>query len=361
MKKRLLSLFLSTILIVMCVPFTTFASGSSDGYLNTDIYNYISNDYLLLTKMKKSEADNLFSRLNAAGYDYEDIEIIEKIIGSQKNASYEDNVLYIQDNYDNITNNISSKEKEVLDKYFLNYAIKYYVDHGNSNDFKSTQQATTFSEPIEPILIDAETFEVDFPPDEHVLQQDGVETSSTSVASLRIFADKTSSTLGSSGLGIDVGTHAWLTVTNISNKDITVGKFIIKPGKTMALGTWGNKSEHKGLWYNLESYYVSKYDAYDNRVSLRVDLDQSWLDDLNTHMVGYDKWSVTNNCSSFAVSSWNLVCSDQLSAGVINTPKNLAGSIAKNSNHYENFPVPYDYVVYYANGSKTPVQSEIFK
>lgn len=123
----------------------------------------------------------------------------------------------------------------------------------------------------------------------------------------------------------------------------------------------GNKSEHTGLWYNLESYFISKNSAYGNRVSLRVDITQSNLTTLNTHMVGYDKWSATNNCSSFAVSSWNKICSTTLSAGVINTPKNLANSIKSVSGYSTGFSVPYDYIVYYANGSGTPTASNTYK
>lgn len=285
--------------------------------------------FVELTMLKdgiKKECDNIGN-----GFDEVTSGEIENIIyGKEVNEKYEDNVLYIQDNYEQIASGLAIVEKEMIDKYFLSYALLYYENYGSPEDFKEASTSINSFEGIEPIFMDNEEFKAKYVDENEVILEEASSTYATTsspVATVRVFADPSSSTIGSSGLSIDVGTHAFITVSNISTSNITVGKFSISPGKTMSLGTWGNKSEHTGLWYNLESYFIKNNSAYGNRVSLRVDIDSSNLSTLNTHMVGYDKWSATNNCSSFAVTSCNKVSSTKLSARVLNTPKNLANSI----------------------------------
>lgn len=126
------------------------------------------------------------------------------------------------------------------------------------------------------------------------------------------------------------------------------------------MGTWGNKSEHTGLWYSLEAYFISNNSSYTNRSSLLDKIDSTALATLTTHITGYDTWSLTNNCSSFAASGWNKICSTTLSAGVINTPSNLRSSIVNTGLYLTGVAVPYDYLVYYANGSNLPVRSTVY-
>lgn len=186
------------------------------------------------------------------------------------------------------------------------------------------------------------------------------------IATLTIFADPTASTIGSSGLSYDLGTHAFITVKNISTNNITVGRLSsIAPGKTVSIGTWGNKTEHKGLWYNLESYFVYKSSAYAGRVSYSMGLTSTSLTTLNNYIKNSDSWSNTNNCSSFASRAWNSVASsaDKISAGTPNTPKNLANNIkSKWTTQYQTKQsVPYNYAVYYAQGASSPIKSTQYK
>lgn len=199
-------------------------------------------------------------------------------------------------------------------------------------------------------------------------KQDNRESSGAyaGIATLTIFADPTTSTIGSSGLSYDLGTHAFITVKNISTSNITVGKLSgIAPGKTVSIGTWGNKSEHTGLWYNLEPYFVYYKSAYAKRVSYSMALTSTSLGTLNTFIKNNDYWSKTTNCSSFSASAWNSVAAsaDTISAGVPNTPKNLANNIKSKwpSQYKTGFEVPYNYVVYYAQGTGLPIRSTEFK
>lgn len=73
-----------------------------------------------------------------------------------------------------------------------------------------------------------------------------------SVATLRIYTmsdDKGDASINASG-------HAFVSVTNVSDRDINVGGLLIAPGKAVTIGTRGNRSEHSGIWYDLESYYM---------------------------------------------------------------------------------------------------------
>ena len=188
------------------------------------------------------------------------------------------------------------------------------------------------------------------------------------VAVLTIFSDPASGGTGSSGGdgSSSFGTHAFITIKNVSNTSINVGKFSgIAPGRTMSIGTWGNQSEHKGLWYDLEEYFVFKYAAYPGRISVSYIMTADQLTRLNSLVINNDAWTLTNNCSSFAARAWNTTVESaySLSAGFPNTPKNLASNIKSTFPSYYSvkYPVPYDYVVYYANGTGSPTRSAIYK
>jgi hypothetical protein len=105
---------------------------------------------------------------------------------------------------------------------------------------------------IIPLLTPSTTLAEDFVAEQAVLKNtkskiedsdDKITTyANAGIATLTIFADPTSSTIGSSGLSYDMGTHAFITVKNISTSNITVGKLgSIAPGKTVSIGTWVTK------------------------------------------------------------------------------------------------------------------------
>src|SRR5262245_24681653 len=75
------------------------------------------------------------------------------------------------------------------------------------------------------------------------------------VAVVSIFSDVSQlANAGSSGF---FSGHTWLVVKNISSDKIRVGRVDdVAPGETITVGTWGNKDEHKGVWYNLEAYFT---------------------------------------------------------------------------------------------------------
>ncbi len=183
------------------------------------------------------------------------------------------------------------------------------------------------------------------------------------VATVTVFADADQT--GSSGGSSNYYGHAFITVKNNSGSSISVGNLSgIQSNKTVSVGTWGNKAEHTGLWYNLESYFVSQ-GSYSGRISVSYIMNSSELSTLNSMIINGDYWSYTSNCSTFAQDAWNSVVDPayELSAGwPIDTPAGLASDIQSvfYGNYSTNAAVPYDYAVYYANGTGTPVRSSVY-
>lgn len=155
-----------------------------------------------------------------------------------------------------------------------------------------------------------------------------VQPAATTVGTLTIFSSNDG---GSSSW--DTSSHAFIAFKNSSSSSIRVGGLNVGAGHEITFGTWGNKSQHTGIWYNLESYFANNASAYGNRVSLSMSVTQSNIDTINDIISKNDKWSLTNNCSSFAVKVWNSVSSKTLSAGIPNTPTSLMSSIKSKSGY----------------------------
>lgn len=173
-------------------------------------------------------------------------------------------------------------------------------------------------------------------------------TGKRAVLKVKVFAYYGEGSSSSGGLG-----HAYLSFENLDYNERYIGyaRMIITGGAT--IGTWGNQGSHKGLWYNLESYYSMDSSAYDGRVSLTTYLDEDEKAVLHRYIFNYEeKWTLTQNCSYFAMNTWNLISDDKISAGSICTPKNLANSI-RTYDYYEtnsSFPNVYVSPFYVENG-----------
>ena len=150
--------------------------------------------------------------------------------------------------------------------------------------------------------------------------------------------------------------HAFLCIRNVSDHDLEVGGQLIAPGTGVTVSTRGNRPEHTGIWYNLESYYMYYLpDFYPNRRSMQVSLSEEQLATVNAALAASDKWSALNNCIAFVSAVWNTVCSDPLYP-LLPTPEELTTAM----NRYEgkvtaDADVPYDYIVTYGT-EQTPSQ-----
>ena len=318
-------------------------------------YNQIKFDYLYQTNLSETEADKLYNEIKDNGLTAADEEIVLELIQGSENA-YLDNVLAIQDQYEEITANLDAQVKDAVDKYYLHYSIKFYEDNVDENSVispatRGVNQNITAEANKNTDLTVTENNEI-------LCQQLGVSARATKVVQVRIFADPSED---NAIYGSITGTHAWLSIKNISGSNMTIGRLSgIANNKTVSMGTYGkiSTSEHNGLWYNLEAQGVSKGEL-SGRLSLLVELDQTGWNTLQSYLTGssIDYWSVSNNCSTFATNGWNKVCSSTVSAGTVNTPKSLASSIKSYSSYATGVAVPYDYKVYYANGTSAPIKS----
>lgn len=174
--------------------------------------------------------------------------------------------------------------------------------------------------------------------------------STIGVGILSIFAanDGSSSSWSTSG-------HAFISFKNTSHRPISVGGLTVIPNAEMTFGTWGNQEAHKGIWYNLESYFIHNMGSYDNRVSISINITQENVDTINTLIENNDTWTTLNNCSSFATRIWNNVSSIILSAGIPDTPTSLMSSIRSKSGYETARAVQYNTNIgYFSDGEFVP-------
>ena len=187
----------------------------------------------------------------------------------------------------------------------------------------------------------------------------------SAVAELTIFSDGTAiGVVGSVGV---LAGHSFITVKNVSGSQISVGGLDnVAPQQTISVGTWGNKNEHVGLWYNLESYFVHLDSLAYATASLTRSITAADLSVLNGYILRHDSYNaVLNNCSSFASGAWNSVTpwSSELYAGWPNTPTGLFYNITQVGavKYGEASNIPWNSIgVWYANQKKKPVRSSSF-
>lgn len=340
--------------LLICFLFAIFNTivgfAVNDTDISKNIYETIQFDYCYVTGLSETEADSIFEQIQS-DYDLEITEYIENKYPQLDSSKLENTILYLQDNYSDFVAKLSNDDKHKLDSYLLHLSIQYYEVNYDDLMLRENNVSANLEENI---VISPADSRIQTEVAENSISRNG------GYISMRIFSDPSESRVGSSGLSIDVGTHSWIVVYNDTGGNITVGKMSIENGTQIAIGTWGNKSEHVGVWYNLEPY-LSKYSgAYTTNVSKLYNLSSSELSTLNNYINSHNSWSTTTNCSSFAVGAWNSVASKKLSAGIINTPKNLANSIIGTTVYTSNQGMRYYYKVHYANSVGTPVASSVF-
>ena len=147
---------------------------------------------------------------------------------------------------------------------------------------------------------------------------------------------------------VNIDGHVFLGISNVSDAGLEVGGLTLAPGTGITVGTRGNRPEHAGLWYDLESYYCYFLpDFYPNLRCIQVSLNAEQLACVNAALAQADKWSALNNCVSFVTAVWNAVCSDRLDP-VLPTPEKLTEAMEQYEGKVTVDPdVPYDYIVYY--------------
>lgn len=156
--------------------------------------------------------------------------------------------------------------------------------------------------------------------------------------------------------------HAFLSFKNTSTSSVTIGSYEVDVDEEITIGTWGNQSQHNGVWYNLESYFKHSAGEFSGCASLTMNVTQADVDDINTAISNNDTWGIMNNCSSFASKVWNEVSRNTLSAGSPNTPTSLKTSIQAVSGYQMNREVQNNTNIgYTSNGQFMPVRTDDVK
>lgn len=158
------------------------------------------------------------------------------------------------------------------------------------------------------------------------------------------------------------GTHAFLVYENTSSEDYYVGKYLLESGEMVTIGTWGNKEDGKGIYYNLEAYFINKHSAYEGRVSLTISFSNTELATMNGVISNNNYWTLAHNCATFATRVWNSISGSSLKigAGLIHNPSTVATNIKKKSGYKTNIkvnPVTDDNVLRHDGNTTKPVSS----
>lgn len=348
-----------SILICMCLIGTIPVFALGDNTIDNNIYEAVQFDYCYLTGLSEIESDEIFEEIQSNDI-FEIIQYIENTYTEIELDDFEQNLLYLQDNYTVIVENLSEENKHKLDSYILYITLQHYKESYSELAKRGPQE----------IVINNNNNNNIVPASESLINPEQIENEPSpafeGIVNMRVFSDP-NGTIGISGHDFNTGAHSWIVVYNNSGGNITVGRMSIANGTQIAIGTWGNKYIndanvlHKGVWYNLEPYMAKYEGAYSDNVSKNRNLTESDLATLNNYINSHDTWSKTNNCSSFAAGAWNAVAGwNQLSAGIINTPRNLANSIINTTVYTDDLTMRYFYRVHYSNGSSAPIMSTRF-
>ena len=128
--------------------------------------------------------------------------------------------------------------------------------------------------------------------------------------------------------------HSFLIFTNTWTSPITVGHFPVAPGESITIGTFGNRANHVGIWYNIEGCLGTSTTTYALVTALTV----AELQQVNQTINSNDSWSaLSNNCSAFAVKVWNSVSSVDISGW---NPADVVSSIRSQDYYVTNVAIP---------------------
>lgn len=141
---------------------------------------------------------------------------------------------------------------------------------------------------------------------------------------------------GGGGISSSVGLngHTFLIFKNIGNSEITIGHMPLEAGDSVTIGTFGNRSAHEGIWYNIEGYGGATPPTY----ALLTGVTYGELIDINKAINDHDSWSITDNCSSFAVDVWNAGNSGKTLSG--GNPAAVVNSIKRQDGYTTNPTIP---------------------
>jgi len=251
--------------------------------------------------------------------------------------------MYIQLNYTNLKEELNEENQIMLDKYLLENSLKYYYEKFDGDDSA---------------IIERRNFEkIKTEVKKQISNNTISRTSEEPVVIISICSDpsddfeNSSIDVVSNLQGLLVGHHSWITVRNLTSSEILVGGLNLPALKTFSIGTWTGNI-HDGIFYNFEMYGRDEFSTSES-VYKSLALTQSQLNTLNysgIRLAENDTWTHLNNCSSFAARMWNLNATTEISAGIIENPKNLASNILNNYGS-TGLKLGSEYMGYYYGGA----------
>lgn len=128
--------------------------------------------------------------------------------------------------------------------------------------------------------------------------------------------------------------HSFLKIKNVSNDSIKIYGYELLSDEELTISTWPISS-HFGIWFNLESKYINKYNKYSDRVSISVGINQKDINKINNKFYIIDKWNPLFNCTSFSLAIYNEIASSNeiINLNSFKTPKSLYEEIMKFNEH----------------------------
>ena len=170
------------------------------------------------------------------------------------------------------------------------------------------------------------------------------------IALITLFADngKSEQKWGLFNLG-----HSFIGIQNISDEDIYIYNYKISPNESISIGTW-SIWEHWGVWFNVESNYISIHNKYDGRLSITTGINNNDLEKLTKYIEDEDKWTLLGNCSYFALNMWNCVSeeSEYIDTPLIYSPNYVTKHITQFENHEINRPLETSEIISYYNNTE---------
>ena len=181
-----------------------------------------------------------------------------------------------------------------------------------------------------------------------------IKSTDTALLTIFTFDGKKESSLGLMNLG-----HSFLSLENISDKPIKIANKTVSPNETIAIGTWSIQA-HFGVWYNVESNYISDYNKYDGRLSITTGITDEDIETMTEYILAHDYWTPLENCSCFALNLWNEVVEDseKLDKMLIYSPSGIASQLRQFDTFEENKEILTDDKFYYFDAT-TPVYYEL--
>jgi hypothetical protein len=136
LKRRKIAACALSIIMIFTMSVTSFAD-DLHSYAVKNVYDMLEIHYTILTELDSDTAYVYYKEVGSTDFSEEQLKSIDKFLNSGsldvKEDTY-DKLVYLQDNYSDITTDIAEEEKILIDKYIMYLGLLYYQE--NPSQFK---------------------------------------------------------------------------------------------------------------------------------------------------------------------------------------------------------------------------------